>query len=165
MTKFRLVVGGNSPAVLQVFRDAERKVIGAEGASVREQATRRAKEEKTGLRALLAAPPATDSHYESLHARALEQAPRDVLARLAAVKSIPFRELRPGLLEAHHVTRTEIGQIIWKMYKQAEIRIENVKPRERAMNDDHILATVTAVYRDEYVSTNRADTEEEPHST
>jgi three-Cys-motif partner protein len=141
-TKFRLVVGGNNPAVLEVFRDAERKVIGAEAASVREHASLRAKEAKTGQLTLLAAPPATDSHYESLHARALAQAPRDVLARLAAGKSIAFRELWPDLLEAHHVTRTDIGQLVWKMYKQGEICIKNVKPQERAVNADHILVGV-----------------------
>lgn len=139
-TKFRLVVGGNNPAVLEVFRDAERKVIGAEAASVREQAAARAKEEKTGQLTLLAAPPPTDSHYESLHARALAQAPRDVLAQLAAVESIEFRKLWPALLEAHHVTRAELGQLIWKMYKRDEIRIFNVKHQERTVKDEHLLA-------------------------
>jgi three-Cys-motif partner protein len=139
-TKFRLVVGGNSPAVLEVFRDAERKVIGAEAASVREHAALRAKEEKTGQLALLAAPPATDSRYESLHARALAQAPRDVLAQLAAEKSIELRKLWPALLEAHHVTRIELGQLIWKMYKKGEIRILNVKASERSVKDEHVLA-------------------------
>ncbi|AUX27006.1 uncharacterized protein SOCEGT47_075790 [Sorangium cellulosum] len=139
-TKFRLVVGGNSPAVLEVFRDAERKVIGAEAASVREQAALRAKEERTGQLTLLAAPPATDSRYESLHARAVAQAPRDVLAQLVAEKSIAFRKLWPGLLEAHHITRTGLGRLIWKMYKKGEIRILNLKPGERSVKDEHELS-------------------------
>ncbi|WP_438033719.1 three-Cys-motif partner protein TcmP [Sorangium sp. So ce204] len=144
-TKFRLVVGGNSPAVLEVFRDAERKVIGAEAASVRDQAALRAKEEKTGQLTLLAAPPATDSRYESLHARALAQAPRDVLARLATKNSLEFRKLWPELLEAHHVTRPELGKLVWKMYKEGTIRILNLKPDERSVKDDHVLATRTSV--------------------
>lgn len=139
-TKFRLVVGGNSPAVLKVFRDAERKVIGAEAAGVREQAALRAKEEKTGQLALLAAPPTTDSHYESLHTRALTQAPRDVLARLAAVESIEYRDLWPGLLEEHHLTRTELGQLVWKMHKQNAIRILNLKRGEQSVKDEHVLS-------------------------
>ena len=142
-TKFRLVVGGNNPAVLEVFRDAERKVIGTEAASVREHAALRAKEEKTGQLTLLATPPVTDSHYESLHARARAQAPQDVLARLTAVKWIGFGELWPELLEAHHVTRTELGQLIWKMYKQSEICILNVKDGERSVKDEHRLAVST----------------------
>ena len=139
-TKFRLVVGGNSPAALEVFRDAERKVIGAEAASVRNQATVRVETERTGQLPLLPTPPATDSHYESLHARALERAPRDLLARLGGEKSIKYRELWPELLEAHHVTRTELGQLIWKMFTRGEIRILDVKPRERSMKDEHVVA-------------------------
>lgn len=142
-TKFRLVVGGNNPEVLKVFRDAERKVIGAEAASVREQAALREKERKTRQLSLLSTPPATDSHYESLHARALGQAPRDVLARLSKVKSISFRDLWPELLETHHLTKTELGQCVWEMFKRGEIRIENASPRERATHDDHMLSIIS----------------------
>jgi three-Cys-motif partner protein len=139
-TKFRLVVGGNSPAVLEVFRQVEQKVIGTEAASVREDAALRLKTQKTAQLTLLAAPPATDPRYGSLHARALEQAPLDVLARLATDTSIEFCKLWPPLLEAHHVTRTEIGQLVWQMYKRDQIQILNVKTGERSAKDEHLLS-------------------------
>lgn len=139
-TKFRLVVGGNNPKVLELFRDIEGKVIGAEAAIVREDASLRAKTAKTGQLALLAAPPATDARYESLHTRAREEAPRDLLAQLGQVESIMFGALWPGILEARHLRRTELGQLTWAMYKRREIRILNVKPGERSVKDEHLLA-------------------------
>lgn len=142
-TKFRLVVGGKHSKVLELFRKIEKDVIGGEAAAVREQASRRATEEKTGqqsLFALLPPQPAMDSHYGSLHDRALAQAPRDLLARLAKVESIEFQKVWPELLEAHHLTKTELGQHIWKMYRQGEIRILNLQPQERSVKDEHVLA-------------------------
>jgi three-Cys-motif partner protein len=138
-TKFRLVVGGKSSAVLEVFRRVEKNVIGREAAVVREQAARQAKEARTGQLSLLAAPPVTDQHYESFHARALEQAPRDVLEYLVQRKSMTFGDLWPELLEVHHLTKTELAQAIWKMHERGEIRIENKQPRERSVKDDHVL--------------------------
>lgn len=138
-TKFRLVVGGKSPAVLQVFRDIERKVVGNVAAGVREQASLRAEEKRTGQLPLLVAPPPTDPRYESLHARALHEAPRALLARLQAIKSATYRDLWPPVLEAHHLTKTELGECVWKMYKSGEVQILNVR-RERSMKDEHVLA-------------------------
>jgi hypothetical protein len=140
-TKFRLVVGGNNPKVLELFRDIERKVIGAEAASVRDDAASRARVAKTGQLTLLSTPPATDPRYASLHSRGREEAPRELLARLATGEAIEFAALWPGLLEAHHITRTELGQLVWKMYEEGEVRIVNVKPRQRSVKDEHILTT------------------------
>jgi three-Cys-motif partner protein len=62
-TKFRLVVGGSSPAVLKLFREIEAKVIGREAATVREMATLRKAEETTGQGSLFVVPPAVDRSY------------------------------------------------------------------------------------------------------
>jgi hypothetical protein len=139
-TKFRLVVGGNHTKVLELFRDVERRVIGSEAANVREDANIRAHTAKTGQLSLLTAPPTTDPRYELLRARARQAVPRELLARLAQVERITFAELWPGLLEGHHITKTELGQLTWEMYERHEIRILNAKPRQRSMRDEHILA-------------------------
>lgn len=139
-TKFRLVVGGKNPAVLEVFRDVEKKVMGREAAEIREAAALRANEERTGQMSLLATPRTTDTRYESLHTRALDQAPRDVLALLTRrQKPVRFEELWPELLEAHHITKRELGQMIWGMSERGEIRIDNMRHRERSVKDEHIL--------------------------
>ncbi len=135
-TKFRLVVGGSNAKVLELFRDIEEKVIGGEAASVRDDASVRAKTAKTGQLTLLATPPATDPRYESLHTRARADAPRDLLARLAEVESITFGELWPEILEGHHIGKVELGQLVWELHKQKEIRILNQRPGERSVKDE-----------------------------
>ena len=47
-TKFRLVVGGKNPAVLELFRSIEKKVIGSEAAIVRDDASTRKEQARTG---------------------------------------------------------------------------------------------------------------------
>jgi hypothetical protein len=37
------------------------------------------------------------------------------------------------------MTRTELAQVAWALHKKGEIVVTNVKPRERTMNDDHLL--------------------------
>lgn len=139
-TKFRLVVGGNNPAVLKLFRDLEKKIMGAEAAKVRDRAMTQVVERKTGQMSLLDAPRATDSHYEALHTLGLSLIPRDLIDRLVSFGPVPFRDFWPAILEAHHVTRVELGQLVWEMYRRGEIHLANVKPRERTASDDHVLS-------------------------
>ncbi|MGA3122478.1 MAG: hypothetical protein ABSF69_17070 [Polyangiaceae bacterium] len=138
-TKFRLVVGGNDPAVVALFRDIEKKVIGAEAAAVRETAAVRQSEERTGQLALLHAPRATDAHYDSLHDQALRDAPQALLANLTSANSLEFGSVWPTLLESLHMTRGELARVAWKLHKDGEIFATNVKPRERTMSDQHLL--------------------------
>jgi three-Cys-motif partner protein len=139
-TKFRLVVGGNSPAVLELFRDIEKKVMGTEAASIRERAVARVFEKKTGQMSLLEAPLTTDTHYETLHAHGLTLIPKTIFERLIELGPMTFKDLWPAVLEAHHVTRAELGQLVWGMHQRGEIHIANVKPRERTANGEHLLS-------------------------
>jgi three-Cys-motif partner protein len=138
-TKFRLVVGGKNPAVLELFRDIEKKVIGAEAAAVRDDAAARKSEDRTGQLTLIAAPPATDAHYDSLHDQGLRDAPKALVARLVGAGPLAFVKLWPEVLEAHHVTKGELARLAWGLYKGGEIVVTNAKPRERTMNDGHII--------------------------
>lgn len=138
-TKFRLVVGGKNAAVLELFRDIEKKVIGSEAAVVRQDASARKSEDRTGQLTLIAAPPATDVHYESLHDEGLRGAPEAIIARLAGAGPTAFATLWPEILEARHITKVELAQIAWALSKRGEIYVTNAKPRERTMNDDHLL--------------------------
>jgi three-Cys-motif partner protein len=138
-TKFRLVVGGKAPEVLSLFRDIEKKVIGSEAAVVRETATVRETERRTGQLSLLEAPPATDVHYDSLHDQGIRDAPGTLLSKLETTRGVTFGSVWPEMLEALHVTRAELGRIAWELHKRGEIKITNVKPRERTVNDNHLL--------------------------
>jgi three-Cys-motif partner protein len=139
-TKFRLVVGGTSPTVLELFRDIEKKVIGAEAAAIRDDAATRRVESRTGQLTLVAAPPPTDTHYESLHAQGLREAQTDLVAHLAQSGPTAFGDLWPPILEARHITRTELAQLAWNLTKAGEIAISNAKPRDRTVHDGHILS-------------------------
>ncbi len=139
-TKFRLVVGGNSPAVLKLFRDIEKKVMGAEAAKVRERAMAQVVEQKTKQMSLLEAPQRTDSHYEALHTHGLTLIPKTLIERLVRLGPVTFKDLWPAMLEAHHVTRVELGQLVWGMHRREEIHLDNIKLGERTANDDHLLS-------------------------
>lgn len=139
-TKFRLVVGGKAPEVLSLFRDIEKKVIGSEAAVVRETAAVREDERRTGQLSLLEAPPATDVHYDSLHDQGMRDAPASLLSRLVKRQTVTFGSIWPEVLEALHLTRTELGQIAWLLHKRGEVRIANVKAGERAIKDSHLLS-------------------------
>jgi three-Cys-motif partner protein len=138
-TKFRLVVGGKAPAVLRLFRDIEKKVIGEEAAAVRDTAAVRENEEQTGQLALLQAPPPTDAHYVSLHDQALRGAPQALLSKLTSTSTVAFGSLWPELLEALHMTRTELADVAWSLHKSGQLVVTNTKSRERTMNDGHLL--------------------------
>ncbi len=138
-TKFRLVVGGKAPAVLSLFRDIEKKVVGTEAAVVRETATAREIEERTRQLPLLQAPPATDAHYDSQHDQALHDAPQAILSSLSSTEPVTFGALWPELLEFLHMTRVELGNVAWALWKSGHVVVMNARPRERTMNDGHLV--------------------------
>jgi three-Cys-motif partner protein len=138
-TNFRLVVGGKAPAVLSLFRDIERKVIGAEAAVVRDKASIRDIENRTGQLTLLEAPPTTDLHYDSLHEQGLREAPKALKSRLSTTNAVSFQSMWPGILGELHLTLTELAQIAWQMHKQGEITVTNARARERTVKDSHLL--------------------------
>jgi three-Cys-motif partner protein len=138
-TKFRLVVGGKNPAVLELFRDIEKTVIGKEAAVVREKASTRKHTDRTGQLALLDAPAATDARYDSLHDEGLRDAPKALVARIAAAGPTRFATLWPEILEANHITKAELARIAWELTRQGELEVTNAGARERTMKDDHVL--------------------------
>ncbi|MCL2723049.1 MAG: three-Cys-motif partner protein TcmP [Polyangiaceae bacterium] len=138
-TKFRLVVGGKDPAVVALFRDIERKVIGQEAAAVREIASVRESEQRTRQLTLLHAPPPTDAHYSSLHDEALLVAPSAILSKLSDPAGITFGAIWPDLLEVLHITRTELAQVAWSLHGRGQLIVTNLQPRQRSVKDDHVL--------------------------
>jgi hypothetical protein len=137
-TKFRLVAGGKHRMVAELFREIERNVIGREAAVVRDDATARKAEMATGQLTLVAAPPSTDPHYDVLHEKALIAAP-EALKRMLQNGSKRFELLWPRLLEEHHLTKTELARLAWSLHQRGQIAIANAKPRERTVNDLHVL--------------------------
>jgi len=141
-TKFRLVVGGSSPAVLELFRRIEAKVIGRQAATVREVATLRKAEEKTGQGSLFVAPPAIDRSYMTLHEKGLKDAPKALLQSLHECRAIPFRDVWPEVLEANHITKVELARIAWDLHREDKIKITNLNERQRTVKDENTILLV-----------------------
>jgi len=139
-TKFRLVVGGKSPAVMEVFRDVEARILGREAAAVREEARRRDREAKTRQLSLLSTPPEVDRPYEIQHAMDVKDAEDDVLRSLSQTEEVAFRTLWPLILEKRHVTLSELRQIVATMRKAERIQVSNATSGERTTKDDHLLS-------------------------
>jgi hypothetical protein len=138
-TKFRLVVGGSSPAVLELFRRIEAKVIGREAATVREVASLRKAEEKTGQGSLFVVPPAVDRSYMTLHEKGLKVAPKAILQALHEYRAVPFRDVWPEVLEANHITKVELARIAWDLHREGKIKITNLGTRQRTVKDDTMI--------------------------
>ena len=50
-----------------------------------------------------------------------------------------FEVLWPVILEACHLTLTDVKQELWKMRQQGTLRIDGVGPGERSVKDHHIV--------------------------
>ena len=58
---------------------------------------------------------------------------------LATHGTMRFDALWPVILEASHLTLTDVKQELWKMRQQRILLIEGVGPGERSVKDHHIL--------------------------
>lgn len=139
-TKFHLVVGGKNKAVLEVFREVEKRVVGTTAAKVRDDAARRSVEANTGQLSLLVAPPSTDSMYDELHARDERGAAGDIKSLLATRGAMPFESIWPEVLEERHLTVSELRRVAWGMFQNNTIQIANLKQGERSIKPEHVLA-------------------------
>jgi three-Cys-motif partner protein len=139
-TKFHLVVGGKSKAVLEVFREVERRVIGSAAAEIRDEAARRAEEAATGQLSLLAAPASTDHKYQLLHGRDSEYARHDIESLLATKGELEFDRIWPEILENRHLTVTDLKSVLWKMSQAKTVVVRNATARERSIKAEHVIA-------------------------
>lgn len=141
-TKFRLVVAGHHPAVIELFRDVERKVIGVEAAHVRPQAKARADEARTRQPALLTAVPRpADPRYADDRALAVERV-RDLVPELVRAGPRRFGDLWPSLLCEHHLTLTDLRHVVSELAAAGVVEIRGLVPPKRKILDQHVLALV-----------------------
>ncbi|MBL8741995.1 MAG: three-Cys-motif partner protein TcmP [Myxococcales bacterium] len=137
-TKFRLVVGGSDPAVIELFRSVEQRVMSREAAVVREDAANRQLLQKWGQTTLFATPADVDPSYRSLHDRGLAEAPAQVLEHLTD-RPTPFRQVWPRVLETCHITKRELAACVWALDHSGALRISNKGARQRTTRDEHLL--------------------------
>jgi three-Cys-motif partner protein len=138
-TKFRLVVGGHDKAVIQLFREVERKVAVTEGEEIRQEAKERSRLART-QQFLLGFPLTPDMRRStSLRERGLSEMRAHIRTLLAMHGTKRFDALWPVILEVSHLTLTDVKQELWKMRQQGALLIEGVGPGERSVKDHYIL--------------------------
>ncbi|HYO73225.1 MAG TPA: hypothetical protein VEU33_44890, partial [Archangium sp.] len=135
-TWFRLVMGGHHRTAVELFRDVERRICGAEAGGVRDEARHRGATQ-LGLDLQMNQP---DLTYARLHAADLQLAPGDVLKMLTQKSPQAFEELWPQVLSERHITRVELGRELWNLYKQKGLVIQNLEGRQRTTKDKNLLA-------------------------
>lgn len=138
-TKFHLVVGGKNKAVVEVFREVERRVIGNAAAAIRDDAIQRALEASTGQLSLLSAPPETDPGYGALQGRDAQGAFEEVKSLIAERGPMRFENVWPEILQDRHLTVNDLRGVVWKMHETGTVRIQNLGKRERSIKDEHVL--------------------------
>jgi three-Cys-motif partner protein len=139
-TWFRLVMGGHHPAAVELFREVEKRICGAEAGEVRDEARNRGSAQ-LGLDLEMSQP---DLTYARVHDDDLQKVPEDVLKILAQRAPQSFGELWPRLLCANHITRAELGKEVLKLHTQGKLVINNLLERQRALKDENILALPAA---------------------
>lgn len=123
-TWFHLVVGGNHREVLRVFREVEMSVVGTEAARVREAASKRRHEQRTGQAALpLDTSAPVEPRFEARY-RADAAMVADRLVESLGSAPLRFDEVWPGLLEAHHVTRADVARLACAAEAEGRLEIQ-----------------------------------------
>ena len=142
-TKFRLVIGGHHPAVVKLFRDVERRVVGGEAAAVRSAAKdRQSGQEGAGL-LFGSTAPLEDRRYQELRDQGIREL-RAELPRHLAARPLRYGDLWPRVLEACHLTESDLKGLLWDMRNAGKIVIEGLRAKERSLKDNHVVRLALA---------------------
>lgn len=142
-TKFRLVIGGHHEAVVKLFRNVEKKVVGGEAAEVRSAAKDRAAGQEGAGLLFGSIAPLEDRRYEELRKQGMREV-RDALPQLLARQPVRYGDLWPRVLEACHLTESDLKGLLWDMRKAGTIVVEGLKGKERSLKDDHVIRLAVA---------------------
>ena len=138
-TWFRLVVGGKHPKVLEVFRDAERKVMGNEAAVVREDARVRSATQPSLFSAEDTAG-AQELRYTRQRDEDLNRV-RTLLREHLGDGQSSWQQIWPVLLEELHLTLSELSRACFEAYRVGELRVSPTPgPKRRTLHDKDLIS-------------------------
>lgn len=140
-TWFRLVIGGKNRAVLRVFREVEKRVLGREAAAIRTGARDRKTERETGQLSLLAAraAPPQDPWYAKANDSDKSKCIDDILSKLPEHGTRRYGELWPTVLEERHVTEGELARAVMAAAKAGRLRLDSgTGHRQKVRNEDRL---------------------------
>lgn len=142
-TWYRLVIGGKSPKVLEVFRRVEARVLGREASDIREQAKQRRERERSGQINLFSAGPEVEPWYMQQNTEDRDRASQRLLEMVRQVKSETWGRLWPKILADHHVTLTEASRLAVALAEGGFIAIEPLLGRRRTLKDENRLRVIS----------------------
>ncbi|PRP90062.1 hypothetical protein ENSA5_68340 [Enhygromyxa salina] len=138
-TWFRLVVGGKHPKVLEVFRDAERKVMGIEAAVVREEARVRSAAQPSLFSAEETAG-AQEQRYTRQRDEDLDRV-RTMLRERLGDGELTWQQIWPVLLEDLHLTLRELSRACFSAYKAGELLVSPTPgPKRRTLLEADLIS-------------------------
>lgn len=139
-TKFRLVVGGHHHAVIHLFRNVERKIMGREAATVQVEARERQREARTGQLSLIApSPPSESPQYAAQREQGRVDAKRMVI-RLLQSRPTMFGEIWPLVLQECHITLADLKTVV--MDDLRSVVFVPLQGLEKKVKDDHVLRLI-----------------------
>lgn len=144
-TWFHLVLGVNRPEGLDLIRRIEKKVCGREAGSVRTSAKMRRDEARTsqlGLPMDLA--PEQDRSYADRNKLDQPKALEALVAEVRRTGGGRFDALWPTVLEAHHITRTQLGQLAFQEVKRGRLLVSPARLGARSVTDEDRLVLGSA---------------------
>lgn len=143
-TWFRLVIGGKSPAVLEVFRRVEANILGREAADVRELVRQRKERENSGQTHLFSTGPDLEPWYMRQNAEDRERTRARLKEMVRTAGPVPWSRVWPQLLEEHHLTLPEANSLAVALAAAGELHIEPpLEGRRRTLGEQHRLVSVS----------------------
>ena len=141
-TWFRLVVGGKSPAVLDVFRRVEARVLGREASDVRELVKQRLERERSGQTHLFATGPEIEPWYQQRNSEDRDRATQRLLEMVHAKGASTWAGLWPEILAEHHLMLSDARKLALALIASGKLAVEPPLGRRRTLkNEDRLRAT------------------------
>lgn len=138
-TWFRLVIGGKSPKVLEVFRRVEATVLGREAADVRELVLQRRERENSGQTHLFSSGPELEPWYMRQNAEDQDRARERLHEMVGAAGRLSWATAWPQLLEEHHLTLAEANGLATALAASGKLSVEPPLGRRRKLGAEDIL--------------------------
>lgn len=140
-TWFRLVIGGKSPTVLEVFRRVEATVLGREAADVRELVLQRKERENSGQTHLFTRGPELEPWYMRQNAEDRDRARNRLKEMVSTAGRLSWGTVWPRLLEEHHLTLREANILATGLATAGDLQIEPPLRRRRKLNARDVLVS------------------------
>jgi three-Cys-motif partner protein len=141
-TWFRLVVAGQHTMVLDVFRAAERKIIGAEADLARTGAKIRS-DDQPWLFSAQEATSGEDLRYAKQRAEDLERV-LPMVGDLLADGDLRWNQIWPRLLEELHLAPSDVSARCFEAFRAGQLGVSPTpSPRRRALHEDDLISIGT----------------------